>query len=312
MAGTVFKVRGGLDDGRNFLVRVGCRATVGRTERANHAFSGDPLMSWTHFEVILSADSCVVRDLGSSNGTFVNGEQIEKVLVYEGDEIRAGQTTFVVSVDAETTDANPAQAARSHAGVMTVSPKTKMSFRMFSCHSTLQLAVGQQSTFDPAEIAGRLALLAPLYVILHGDDQVTLPDGVPHEFLSAEPTTDEPSASVLLGPADGDALALLATEAWGQDKLVCLFDHRDLSELAQQLRTFAHEKWRVETKELACFRPAAMVEFMANGAREDVESLTAGIDAVLSEVYHGDRWAVFVPRGSESSLLSVGLTTSEN
>jgi hypothetical protein len=73
--------------------------------------------------------------------------------------------------------------------------------------------------------------------------------------------------------------------------------------LVQQLRNFAQEKWCVETRELACFRPAAVVEFLANGDPDDVKSLTAGMDAVFSEVHQGDRWAAFGPQGFESSLM---------
>lgn len=320
MAGTVFEVRSGPDVGRTIFVPAGSRAVVGRMDWADYAFPGDLYMSETHFELIFGSGTCLVRDLDSSNGTFVNGEQIKEVVVHEGDEIQAGQTTFVARASVETAPAAEsfvpaAELSTPSADVMTVpfKPKTrKMSFRTFPCRSALLLAIGQQSSFDPAEIAGRLAVLSPLYVIFNADDEGALPDGVPQEFLGAKPSSAEPSngSPVLLGPARGEELAQLAAGAWGQDNLVCLFDRRDRAELAEQLREFAHEKWHAETMDLACFRPAAVVEFLANGDPDEVKSLTGGIDAALSEVHQGDRWAVFAPQGFDSSLSRVGLTSA--
>src|SRR5947209_6561106 len=37
----------------------------------------DPMISWRHAQVVRSADGAVVEDLGSSNGTFVNGKRVK-------------------------------------------------------------------------------------------------------------------------------------------------------------------------------------------------------------------------------------------
>jgi pSer/pThr/pTyr-binding forkhead associated (FHA) protein len=39
-----------------------------------------------------------LRDLGSSNGTFVNGERIEETQLKPGDHIQIGQLTFVLEI----------------------------------------------------------------------------------------------------------------------------------------------------------------------------------------------------------------------
>jgi pSer/pThr/pTyr-binding forkhead associated (FHA) protein len=56
-----------------------------------------PLMdvSRRHCSLDIHGDSFVLRDLGSSNGTFVNGQRIEEVQLKSGDNIQIGPLTFI-------------------------------------------------------------------------------------------------------------------------------------------------------------------------------------------------------------------------
>mgnify|MGYP002623058951 CR=1 FL=1 len=74
-------------------------ATVGRTEAADFAVTGDAMISSRHFELSCVADACTIRDLNSRNGTFVNGERVEFAVLQEGDIVRAGQSSFVVHLE---------------------------------------------------------------------------------------------------------------------------------------------------------------------------------------------------------------------
>lgn len=58
-------------------------------------------MSRKHCEVTIEDGSVTVRDLGSSNGTFVNQEKIDSIPVSGGDLISFGGLVFVVEVDGE-------------------------------------------------------------------------------------------------------------------------------------------------------------------------------------------------------------------
>ncbi len=72
--------------------------------RRRSAASNGPIMpsAVTHICPLCTfssrAQECRVRDLASSNGTFLNGERVESAAIYEGDVIRAGNTTFTVHV----------------------------------------------------------------------------------------------------------------------------------------------------------------------------------------------------------------------
>jgi TolB protein len=56
---------------------------------------GDSQASRQHAEITRSGDDVFIRDLDSTNGTFVNGQQVTGMRqLYPGDEIRIGQTVF--------------------------------------------------------------------------------------------------------------------------------------------------------------------------------------------------------------------------
>ena len=60
-----------------------------------------PLMviSRRHCEVNMDQGVLTIRDLGSRNGTFVNGEPIEEAILDPGDQIQIGPLKFIVQID---------------------------------------------------------------------------------------------------------------------------------------------------------------------------------------------------------------------
>jgi hypothetical protein len=71
------------------------RAVVGRSGACDIHLSGDDV-SRTHGLIWLEAGSAWVADLGSSNGTFLNGEAVAApAAIVDGDRIAFGETEFV-------------------------------------------------------------------------------------------------------------------------------------------------------------------------------------------------------------------------
>jgi two-component system, cell cycle response regulator len=67
---------------------------VGRDSKAD-LLIGRESVSRRHAEVTRAADGrWAVRDLGSTNGTFVNEERVNKVHLFDGDQLRFGDTIF--------------------------------------------------------------------------------------------------------------------------------------------------------------------------------------------------------------------------
>ena len=65
--------------------------TIGRS-RDNMIHLADERVSRRHARIDLEQGSFVIFDLDSVNGTFVNGERIQRQRLRSGDEIRIGDT----------------------------------------------------------------------------------------------------------------------------------------------------------------------------------------------------------------------------
>ncbi|MEX2219785.1 MAG: FHA domain-containing protein [Phycisphaerales bacterium] len=73
-----------------------------------------PSVSREHCELLLKEGRVTVRDLGSSNGTYVNRQRIQgEAPLSAGDLLALGPAVFVVRIDGEPATVN-AQEARAH------------------------------------------------------------------------------------------------------------------------------------------------------------------------------------------------------
>lgn len=72
--------------------------TVGRSEK-NTFVLNDPDISRRHAQFETRGGLYYLKDLGSVNGTFVNGQKITEVLLRNGDEIKIGYTKFFFFLD---------------------------------------------------------------------------------------------------------------------------------------------------------------------------------------------------------------------
>jgi len=93
--------------GRRIEVYPGHSISFGRTVKADIAVPGDGYMSGRHFAVENTGDILFVHDLGSSNGTFVNGNRVDRSPAAAQDMIAAGSSKFLLHVEQD----DPAVAA---------------------------------------------------------------------------------------------------------------------------------------------------------------------------------------------------------
>jgi DNA-binding NtrC family response regulator len=85
-------VSDGVDRGKKITLdrnvsKVGKRDT-------NDLILKDKAISRLHFEIEYTADSFLLRDMGSTNGTFLNGSKVKEAYLTPGDLIKAGNTTL--------------------------------------------------------------------------------------------------------------------------------------------------------------------------------------------------------------------------
>lgn len=106
----VLVVESGPAAGRRVELRTGETAKFGRTERSDYPFPSDTFMSGAHFVVMVGESHCGVRDLGSSNGTYINAIRVAEAFVQTGDRIGAGQTVFSVRLEEDAVESAPVAA----------------------------------------------------------------------------------------------------------------------------------------------------------------------------------------------------------
>jgi pSer/pThr/pTyr-binding forkhead associated (FHA) protein len=83
------------------------RTTIGRVE--DNLFQiAEASVSSHHCEVLLRGSDVVIKDLNSTNGTFINGEQITESVLKPGQTLRLGQVEL--KLETGTTAAAPASA----------------------------------------------------------------------------------------------------------------------------------------------------------------------------------------------------------
>lgn len=99
------------------------KVTVGRLPD-NTLQIEDASVSSHHAEIVLEGDKYHLFDLGSTNGTFVNGEAITDVVLSHGDEVKFGRIETIYSTDAESASSQPLpQSAATTAAVGTRSAR---------------------------------------------------------------------------------------------------------------------------------------------------------------------------------------------
>ena len=100
---------GGPLKGAAFPLPAG-EVSIGR-DSSNHLWAPDPALSRRHCVVVASGEQVSIRDLGSRNGTLVNGVPIEQQQMRHGDQIYIGDSVllFLLNDDREYFNRNPVE-----------------------------------------------------------------------------------------------------------------------------------------------------------------------------------------------------------
>ncbi len=83
----------------NFRLLPGTLKTMGRAPGVDFVVDA-ALVSRVHCRLTLSnGNELLLEDLGSTNGTFVNGSKVTKTTLHDGDKLTVGRVEFVVNTD---------------------------------------------------------------------------------------------------------------------------------------------------------------------------------------------------------------------
>jgi FHA domain len=98
----LLRVTGGSATGAE--IRVADVLLIGRNVTGDGSLGGDTELSRQHANIKRADAGLVIEDLGSTNGTYVNGQRIGvPTLLRPGDSVFVGATTFVVEGGAPAT-----------------------------------------------------------------------------------------------------------------------------------------------------------------------------------------------------------------
>lgn len=88
----------GPQTGRDFTFEQHDTFMIGRSEDAHFCLPHDRFFSRHHCLLEIAPPQAFLRDLGSTNGTFVNGIRVETAHLKHGDRIQGGETVLQVEV----------------------------------------------------------------------------------------------------------------------------------------------------------------------------------------------------------------------
>ena len=97
----------GPQTGRDFTFEQHDTFMIGRSEDAQFCLPHDRFFSRHHCILEIAPPQCFLRDLSSTNGTFVNGIRVETAHLKHGDRIQGGETVLEVEVAADPSEYPP-------------------------------------------------------------------------------------------------------------------------------------------------------------------------------------------------------------
>src|SRR5678815_5820934 len=93
--------------GRSYELKVE-KTTIGRLEDNSFQIAEQSVSSH-HCEILLKGNDVIVKDLNSTNGTYINGEKITEKGLKPGQILRLGQIEMRLEGDGASAAATPAE-----------------------------------------------------------------------------------------------------------------------------------------------------------------------------------------------------------
>jgi pSer/pThr/pTyr-binding forkhead associated (FHA) protein len=316
----VLELMTGSGTGQRRLLRPGQDFCVGRTEFADLACPDDNRMSREHFRLNADDVGCLITDLGSRNGTLVNGQPLNgAVLLKDGDWITAGNSTFRVRVE----DDDPDAAQTRHSTRFMDAPETsavmkglggrlKADFSAEQCASGLHLYSGEINEVPPAGLAELLSYNREAYVIVDTwkagvslSDLPVAPDPV-FDFLDPAAVAASP---VILAAYEFPGWTDIVRDAWGQDALVILLSKRDKDEVIPAIRQCLRPKARECNGIVGICWPSVLGAMLNYDQSGTIQPLLETFDIILLEMADlPEMWQMYSTSELLTQLQSFGLT----
>lgn len=162
------RVLSGPHVGRSFVFNQHDTFLIGRSEAAHLCLPDDRYFSRNHCILEIAPPRCFLRDLGSLNGTYVNGQKVQEAYLRNGDRIQGGQTVLAVEVSADEYPVDPNLPPTQPAIVIVeclncgareqaeaASPDERLSFLCEDCRNELRRQPQPVPGYEMIKILGR-------------------------------------------------------------------------------------------------------------------------------------------------------------
>jgi pSer/pThr/pTyr-binding forkhead associated (FHA) protein len=155
MARSFLKIVSGVREGLNVPLPVREPLTIGR--RTGDLILDDPLISSKHCQITLRNGEYVLLDLGSTNGTMVDGRLVREVVLKAGHEITLGSTHLILFMGAPEAPVEGEEPAAAPA------PNTPgpLDIAWLREEELVELAGSGERTRNPADVIGQDLRLPP-------------------------------------------------------------------------------------------------------------------------------------------------------
>jgi hypothetical protein len=301
----LLEIKTGEHSGHKKWLRRGERMLVGRTEQSEFVVP-DARMSSVHFHVECTAEGCRVRDMRSTNGTYLNGKRIAEDILHHGDTVTAGDTQFGIEITEDTSSSQPAEEhgrigdSREWATLVRRTVPVSLAVMDDGQAGGLQLGPlnGMKPTSDRSstfrnfrgdqvgEVAQRLNELSPLYLILEFAKigrglpaslaaPAFLYDWLPEQHLAG-------FSPVVIAASAGTELRELLELGWGHDCLVGVCSSLPGEELVQRLRALTRTDDPQQPRRKYA-SPATLAGLLSRETEEFANKFFDAVDAVLFE-----------------------------
>ncbi|MEZ6138323.1 MAG: FHA domain-containing protein [Pirellulaceae bacterium] len=297
----------------------------GRSSQTDMPIPTDKMASSRHFQVHREAGSLFLLDLGSTNGTRVNGQRVRSAQLVDGDVIEAGNTCFTVRATGLT------QALPTKTDSVYIDPTSSVEFNPFdSIHGMqkklkkiddtadgdrsmeplreLQLAARREvcpsgitrltGSFSApttcSTLAEALQATTELYFSIHFERfGQPLPDECNLESSSlfrSLPPAAAATLPVLLSANEYDGWKESLEAGWGKNAIIILLTSNDKTTLLDRMNCHALNSNNVASG--VCW-PSVLRAMLYAGVNDIGERLLDVVDALLIEGEKADTWEMF-------------------
>ncbi|MDB5351548.1 MAG: serine/threonine protein kinase [Planctomycetota bacterium] len=94
----VLRVTAGPHEGKSYVFERHATFVVGRSALVQFPVPDDKFLSRDHFLIEFNPPACYLKDMGSTNGTKLNGQKVDGARLKDGDLIEAGKSAFQIIV----------------------------------------------------------------------------------------------------------------------------------------------------------------------------------------------------------------------